>query len=835
MKIVIDMQGAQSIASKNRGVGRYTKELTMSLIKQCREQDEIFLVLNAALKESCDELIALYEGLIGRDHIKTWKWGAHIPVGNGRTEEKIIKAEELFYEWFFQQFDADIIWRPNLQEGLNEENIIISAGKIRGKARVCTTLHDVIPLLYREDYLLPGIEKWYLSKIRYAKESDSIITDSYFSKNAIKDYLDVEEEKIIPIHLGFDKHRFYPNPKHMEWKEKTKIILYAGGTDKHKNLENLIAAFGRLPEKIQKEYRIVFAGKEPYIEKEKLYAMAKKHYVSPEKLEFTGYISDEKLLSMMQTCGVFVFPSISEGFGLPLLEAMACGAPVLAARAASLTEIVDDEDLLFDPFSVKDMADKIELILSNPDFVNRKIKSLLKRTEFFSWEKAGQELYNHFKEQTKLCEKDAEVYTADQLVKDIALLCAKQDYLYKANIACAVANCTMAQAKKHLYIDCSAVVLEDYVTGIQRVVNAMIENAKEIAKEYPNICVEPVYSSVDKAVFYKAEYNGKKYTSNKYETNNNVVAFHDGDYLLMPDLHPVNVISKVEYLKDLNRRGIKVYTVLHDLIPVQHPGFYDRNFVREFENYLYAISEFTGVISVSKATQDAYEEWMRKNNIKRNLKLDYSHHGSDIVKANPSKGLPDGYEEIVDKLSRKLTFLMVSTIEPRKKQDEILDAIESLWEMGKDVNLCLIGRNGWQMEDFAKRVKKHPELGIHLFWLQGISDEFLEKIYQASTAVVVASVQEGFGLPIIEAAMHGKPLILRDIPVFREIAGENAFYFLGNTPREIRESIVKWMELYEKKSISDSKKISYLTWKESVWNLMEKIGLLPEIEKRKVR
>lgn len=830
MRIAIDMQGAQTSFSKNRGVGRYTRELTLALINKCKPNDEIFIVLNGGMQKSCTELIELFQNVIPRENIKTWRWYPHIPAAidrKGIYDDKIIEGEELFYEWYFEQLNADIIWRPNLQEGLLDENVIISAGKISSRSIVCTTLHDVIPLMYREEYLSGGSEKWYLSKIKYAKNSDSILTVSDFSRETILDYLDVKDDKVVSIHNGFDSKRFYPDKKYVNAEKKSKVILYTGGTDKHKNLENLVAAFGMLPKKMQDEYKLVFGGKEPYAEREKIYGWADKHNVKRTSVELTGYISDEDLLKLMQTCAAFIFPSISEGFGLPPLEAMACGAPVIVANAASLPEIIGDKELLFDPYSPKDMAKKLEKLLLDKKFANEKIKYLLKRTEIFSWDMASEKLYSHFKMLIKNQKSKTEKYDTASLCTDLSRAFSKQDYVYKANVARSVSD-NILESKHTLYIDCSAVVIEDYVTGIQRVVNAIISNSKEILAANADYDVVPVYSSRDKAVFYKACFNGKKYVCNEDETNGTVVSFRDGDYLLMPDLAPSNIIAKQEELRQLVRRGVKVFTVLHDIIPMHFPKFFSEDFVEEFEMYLRIISELSGVISVSKATMNAFEAWLEENNIHTTVYKDYFHLGADITKANPSKGLPKDYEDVIDKLKENPTLLMVSTIEPRKRQEEILDVVEKMWENRKNVNLCFVGRNGWQMEAFVKRVKRHKELGKKLFWLKGISDEYLDLVYDASAAVVVASLEEGFGLPLIEAALHEKPLILRDIPVFNEIAGKNAYYFNAETPRKLRESLEEWLDLYAKNKIPESKNIEYLSWYESVSILLKKIGLLSE-------
>ena len=123
MRIVIDMQGAQSKSSGSRGVGRYTLEMTKALIKTMPDS-EFFLALNGKLPT--ERVMKCFEGILPRENIKTWLYHPHIPKGS-TFEEQGGRPEEYFREWFLHQFQADIIWIPNLQEGEGETEIAASA------------------------------------------------------------------------------------------------------------------------------------------------------------------------------------------------------------------------------------------------------------------------------------------------------------------------------------------------------------------------------------------------------------------------------------------------------------------------------------------------------------------------------------------------------------------------------------------------------------------------------------------------------------------------------------------------------------------------------------
>lgn len=114
---------------------------------------------------------------------------------------------------------------------------------------------------------------------------------------------------------------------------------------------------------------------------------------------------------------------------------------------------------------------------------------------------------------------------------------------------------------------------------------------------------------------------------------------------------------------------------------------------------------------------------------------------------------------------------------------------------------------------------KHPEKGNRLFWLEGISDEYLEKIYTATTCLIAASEGEGFGLPLIEAAQYSLPMIVRDLPVFREIALDHAFYFRGMNASDLSTAINMWLKLYETAMHPGSGDMPWLTWEQSAAQL----------------
>jgi glycosyltransferase involved in cell wall biosynthesis len=164
---------------------------------------------------------------------------------------------------------------------------------------------------------------------------------------------------------------------------------------------------------------------------------------------------------------------------------------------------------------------------------------------------------------------------------------------------------------------------------------------------------------------------------------------------------------------------------------------------------------------------------------------------------------------------------MVGTIEPRKGHIEILDAFQLLWEDKIDCNLVVVGRGGWGVNGLLEILSTHPEVGKRLIWIEHASDEYLDQIYSACCSLIAASYGEGFGLPLIEAAQRKLPIIARDIPVFREVAGEDAYFFSGSSAQIISTEIVKWLKLYKEGRNPNSEKIHYINWQESARQLFD--------------
>jgi glycosyltransferase involved in cell wall biosynthesis len=370
-------------------------------------------------------------------------------------------------------------------------------------------------------------------------------------------------------------------------------------------------------------------------------------------------------------------------------------------------------------------------------------------------------------------------------------------------------------APRQLLVDISELVQRDSKSGIQRVVRSILQQL--LAHPPEGFKIEPVYATIDQGYRYARRFTLRFLNCPESVLADDFIEFRAGDLFLGLDLQPQVVPAQRVFYRQLRNYGVQVQFVVYDLLPITLPNAFTDGATKRHHAWLEVVAESDGAICISKAVAGELADWLKTNETarQRQMKINWFHLGADIAASTPSKGMPDDAAIVLNHLAKRPTFLMVGTLEPRKGHTQTIAAFEKLWADGVDVNLVVVGRQGWMMETLVERLGHHPELNKHLFWLNGISDELLEKVYSSSACLIAASEGEGFGLPLIEAAQHKLPIIARDIPVFREVAGNHAFYFTGTRPDELTTFLHKWLTLLATGEHPKSDDMSWLTWEQS--------------------
>ncbi|MFA5171069.1 MAG: glycosyltransferase family 1 protein [Sulfuriferula sp.] len=377
---------------------------------------------------------------------------------------------------------------------------------------------------------------------------------------------------------------------------------------------------------------------------------------------------------------------------------------------------------------------------------------------------------------------------------------------------------------KQLLVDISKLVQHDSKSGIQRVVRSILQ---ELLTNPPDgFHVEPVYALPDRPGYrYARQFTLRFLGCPDNSLSDDLIAVSPGDIFFGLDLQPQVVLSQVAFYNHLKQVGAHVYFAIYDLLPVLRPQAFEDEITDLHAKWLEVLVQTDGAICISRAVAEEMENWLKAYTPKslEQFKLGWFHLGADITSSKPTKGLPADAEQVMNSLAARPTFLSVGTVEPRKGQMQTLNAFEHLWSKGIDINLVIVGNHGWDVDLLVKRLRNHAERNHRLFWLEGISDEYLEKIYAASTCLIAASEGEGFGLPLIEAAQHKLPIIARDIPVFREVAGTHGYYFSGLEATELADAIQNWLALDKAGKAPQSNAMPWLTWKQSTQNLLDVI------------
>lgn len=275
----------------------------------------------------------------------------------------------------------------------------LSLPQMTGKKVI--TIHD-LTFIKEPNWVPEGTFNKMKGIAKFAEGADLIIADSLSTKNDIIEMLKIPEDKIRAIHLGVDKiFRAIDNSdlihRIMEkYQLRSSYILYVGSLHRRKNLVRLIEAFYQLQQDTKIDCQLVLAGAKFWKSEE---TFKKVHELGLEsRVIFTGYISEEDLIALMNGASVFTFVSLYEGFGLPPLEAMACGTPVIASNTSSLPEVVGDAGILVDPYNIDEIAQAIHDVLNSEALRAQMRRKGFERAKNFSWEKTARETLEAYEE-----------------------------------------------------------------------------------------------------------------------------------------------------------------------------------------------------------------------------------------------------------------------------------------------------------------------------------------------------------------------------------------------------------------------------------------------------
>ncbi len=380
MNLALDLRACQFPQYATRGIGSYSKHLA-----------------NAILAHGTNDRYTVfgYQGI--KDFLGTTRtadrsmievFGGMPMLVNQRTFPYRKRFESAYFDRLSKKHGIDVVLSFLSGDG----QVKVDAGKDRALVRV---FYDLIPLLYSEQYLPDEQGKrTYSDNLKEFERSDAIITISERSKKDLLDHIDFDGDKVTVIYPGIgSEHLLDEKPGDTDLSAygiHHDFLLYVGGYDFRKNVESIIEAFARQEQDIRRNLQLVLVGEIGRPQKDTLMRLAKRRSVE-SAVVFTGFVPDVDLGRLYRQAEALVYPSLYEGFGLTVLEAMANGCPVITSNNSSLGEVAKDYALTFDPENVDEITAAMRRIITDGTLRENLRTKARGYAATYSWERTARE------------------------------------------------------------------------------------------------------------------------------------------------------------------------------------------------------------------------------------------------------------------------------------------------------------------------------------------------------------------------------------------------------------------------------------------------------------
>ena len=395
MKLLVDMFPCQTY-SRMRGIGRYTLSLTREMAK-LRGENEMVALADALYPERFEELRQTFIRLLPAGSFLPYY---HNSLENAPwlTSDPYSDMAESLIEQAYQAVSPDVVLTPSLFEGWGggtHGKVPLPNKKYPNQQRAAI-LYDIIPLIFQKQYLDPDplLKKWYFERIEMLKKYDLLLAISESTRQDAINILGLNPNKVVNI-SGAASSQF----KKIELSKRQKkdylhrfgisrpFILYIGGNDFRKNMDGALRVFAKLPPEIINTHQLVLndVGDETFFR-----SKARKLGLNDSDLVVFKRITDDELVALYNLSKLLIFPSLYEGFGLPILEAMSCGTAVLASNNSSLPEVIGRKDALFDIANEQEVINSISRVLTDDGFRADLEAYGIQRAKKFSWKSSAE-------------------------------------------------------------------------------------------------------------------------------------------------------------------------------------------------------------------------------------------------------------------------------------------------------------------------------------------------------------------------------------------------------------------------------------------------------------
>lgn len=374
MLIGIEMMGDQTPMCRERGIGRYTRQLVSELVAKDRE-NRYLLYYYAGLPHS-----EFPDG----QNVDVRMLEQELPSTTGWALEKMARTNP-------DQLDLLLLTCP-FMGGIG----YTPTAKPLGGPKLASLVYDLIPAVFPDEYQVLNA-RWYQDALQTVRRYDGLLTISEATRRDCLAFLGGSPDRIFNISAASEKDDFRFDPQ-VQLSLETRHLLeqlginkpfvfnLGGGMEWRKNFRGLVEAFGLLPARVRESHQLVVTCSLSPDDSQRMRQLAGEHGVASQ-LILTNSLSDCDLKRLYQTCAAFVFPSLYEGFGLPLLEAMQCGAPVIAGNNSSQIEVVGEAGLLVDSHNSAHLAGEMARVLEDASLAQTLRERALVQANEFSWQK----------------------------------------------------------------------------------------------------------------------------------------------------------------------------------------------------------------------------------------------------------------------------------------------------------------------------------------------------------------------------------------------------------------------------------------------------------------